>query len=401
MLLLVALRNILRNPRRSLATVVTVAMGACALWLFDGFNAGLMNQYRDNAIHARFGHGQLNTKGYREQVFEKPWEHWIASGEQVAGAVAKLPGVQQVFPRVGFYGLLSTDRVTVSGQGQGVDGAAEAQFFDTINVEQGQNLTTEPDGILLGLGLARALGVKPGDRVTVLTNTVHGSMNGLDFVVTGIFHLGAKEVDDSLFKIQLKAAQRLLDTDRVESIALGLATEDAWDAVARSTIAQLPELEATPFAALDEVYYQHAVDWLNQQFAVIQLIILVIVTLGIVNTVSFTILERQAELGNLRANGDSRLEILLLLGWEGLGLGIIGGILGLSLAAIFTATALRHGIPMPPAPGITRQYHILLELQPRAALRDFALGTTAALLGTLVTATRVALRPIGQALRSF
>src|SRR5476649_2213163 len=73
-----AVRNLSRNLRRTVAVVLTVAVGAGSLFVFDGFNAGIMNQYRENTIHARFAHGQVNEKGYRDQVYEKPWEHWMS-----------------------------------------------------------------------------------------------------------------------------------------------------------------------------------------------------------------------------------------------------------------------------------------------------------------------------------
>ena len=110
----------------------------------------------------------------------------------------------------------------------------KSSFFNTLNVEQGQMLSDQPDGIMLGLGLARALDVHPGDRVTVLANTVNGSMNGLDLTVTGIFHTGSKEFDDMVFRIPLAQAQMLLDTKRVESVSLGMTSVEAWDGFAKA-----------------------------------------------------------------------------------------------------------------------------------------------------------------------
>jgi len=89
MLILVALRNLMRHPRRTFAVLLTVAIGVGSIFLFDGFNTGIMNQYRANAIHARFGHGQINTVGYREKVYEKPWEHWIKDARKVAQDVSR------------------------------------------------------------------------------------------------------------------------------------------------------------------------------------------------------------------------------------------------------------------------------------------------------------------------
>jgi putative ABC transport system permease protein len=398
-----ALRNLLRNPRRTLAVVLTVALGSGSLFIYRGFNHGIMNQYRENTVHSRYGHGEINTAGYRDKVYEKPWEHWIPDWKATADKIKKFPGVEQVFPRVQFFGLLTNGRITVAGRGLGVDGPEEARFFNTLNVEQGEPLSTQTDGILLGRGLARSLDVKPGDRVTILANTVNGSMNGVDLTVTGIFHTGAKEFDDSVYRIQLTEAMKLLDTDRVESIAVGLNSqtwESTWPQLESMIRGNLPELEATPFAVLDKVYYQNSVDWLNSQFGIIQFIILTIVVLGIFNTVSTGILDRKQEIGNLRANGESAGQVIQLLCWEGAALGMIGAAFGIALAWGLNSALLSKGIVMPPAPGLTRQFAVMIEFRPAMAVASFILGATTALFGTVLAAIRVARMPIADALRS-
>lgn len=400
MLIRLALRNLFRNPRRSLAITLTVATGCASILLFLGFNHGIMNQYRENTIHSRYGHGQVNLKGYREKVFEKPWEHWITDWASLSTELRAVPGVKQVFPRLEFFSLLTNGKITVSGRGQGIRGEEESRFFNTINIEEGTPLSNQPDGILLGRGLARALDVKIGDRVTALGTTVNGSMNAADLTVTGIFHTGAKEFDDAVFRVQLDQAQRLLDTDRVESILIGLEQDKAWTGVSRTLLARHPELETTPFNVLDEVYYQHSVDWLDSQFGVIQLIILAIVILGIFNSVSTGILERKQEIGNLRANGESVRQVMALLSSEGLALGLAGALLGVMVSYALEATLLRQGILMPPAPGLTRQFHVLIEFNAAMALWSLLLSSSVALLATLLAATKVARLPIAEALRA-
>lgn len=400
MLFQVALKNLRRNPRRTIVSMLTVGSGTCALLLFHGFNQGIMNQYRDNTVHARFGHGQINVQGYREQVFEKPWEHWLENYDDLALSLQSYPEITHLFPRVDFSALLTNGQITVSGRGQGMLGPAESEFFNTMNIVAGTALNEEPDGILLGMGLARSLGVQPGDRITVLGQTIYGSINGLDLLVTGVFHTGLKEVDDALFKVQLSRAHALLDTNLVESVALGLKDYESWDSFAARFAKDFPALETTPFAVLDKVYYQHAVDWLGQQFHVIQVIILIIVTLGIGNTISFTILERKREIGNLRANGESSWEVLRLLVFEGIYLGLLGASLGAGLAWLLDVTLLQQGILMPPAPGITRQYHVKLNLDLQMTFIAIVLGFATSVVATFFAGQKVVRIPIGEALRS-
>ena len=400
MRLKIALRSLRRNPRRTLTVALTVAVGTGSLFMFHGFNFGIMNQYRENTIRARYGYGQINLQGYREQVFEKPWEHWIGAPAPLLAELTALPGVKQVFPRVEFPALLTNGRINVSGRGQGIDGVAEASFFNTLNVEEGKTLSNEDQGILLGRGLARALNAKVGDRVTVVTNTIGGSINGVDLNVVGVFHTGSKDFDDVVFRVPLARAQTLLDTSSVESVALGLDGLSSWPVVERFVHERHPELEATPFAVLDKVYYQNAVDWLGAQFGVIQFIILGVVVLGIFNTVSSGVLERKQEIGNLRANGDSVGEILALLCAESFAVGVLGAFVGIAGAWILNATLLREGLLMPPSPGITRQFHVRIELQLGMALVTFVMGSACCLFGAWLAGWRVARMPIGEALRS-
>lgn len=261
-------------------------------------------------------------------------------------------------------------------------------------------LSDEPDGILIGRGLANALHLKPGDRLTVLANTIHGSLNGVDLMVTGIFHTGSKEFDDVAFRIPLEQAKKLLDTDKVESIAVGLAHDGDWESFSKRASSQFPSLSATSFAVLDKIYYQNSVDWLKSQFGIIRLIILSIVVLGIFNVVATSIFERKAEIGNLRANGDSKWEVLTLLLSEGAAVGILGAFLGIAIAWALNSGFLAQGILMPPAPGLTRQFHVRIELDLMTALLTFGLGSMSCLIASLLSAWRVVGMSIGNALRS-
>ena len=399
-LLISSLRNLGRNLRRTLAIVVTVALGTGVLFLYHGFNAGIMNQYRENAVHALAGHGLVTTKGYRDQVFERPSDHWMTSAPKVAARLGAIAGVRGVFPRLGLNGLLTNGRVTATARGLGGDGPKEAAFFTTLNFEEGSAFTSEEDGIVLGKGLARALDAHPGTRVTLLTTTVDGTMNAADFVVTGVFHTGSKFVDDTLFRIPLAQAQSLLATEKIEGFAIGLDDTWGWPAVANEIAKASPELEATSFEQLDTLYYGNSVDFLARQYRVVQLIILAIVVLGILGTVTAAVYERRQEIGNLRANGDSRGDVLRLLSVEAVALGIVGGGCGVLLALLVTYGAIPHGVLMPPAPGLTRQFFVRVELQPFEALRAIVLGVAAALTGTVVAALRVTRLSIADALRS-
>ncbi len=396
----IAFRNLFRNIRRSIAILLTVGLGAGALFSFQGFIQGVLNDYRETTIHAYYGNGQLHQKEYRESVYKEPWKHWIADWSKIKSFALKNLNVQQVFPRISIGGMLMHDKVSIVGQGQGIDAQEEASFFSALNIIEGKNLETEENGVLLGKGVAKALGVHPGDEVTLYTKSIHGSISKGKLIVTGIFHTGNVDVDNHLFRIPLHLAQKLLKTDQVESIAFGLADFRNWESISLSLTKAFPSLEAASFAELDKVYYQNSVDWLKMQFYIVQIIIISIVLLGIFNTISSAILERKQEIGNLRANGESTWDVMKLILWEGAFLGIIGSVGGLFLTYVIAKGFLHQGILMPPGPGSSRQFFISFAFTPLMALQTFALSLISSLSASFFAGIRVAKMPITKSLRS-
>ncbi len=400
MLFKIAFRNLCRHFRRTLTLLLTLALGVGALFLYHGFNTGVLRQYKQSIIHAKTGHGQFNTKGYLNEIYSKPHKHWIENSDELIAKLKSYPEVDKVFPRTSFYAVLANGSISVSGRGTAVDGDAEADFFTSVNIVEGETLRGQEDGVLLGIGMARALKAKPGTILTLMGQTVQGRASAVDVTVIGIAHTGVKEADDSSFRIQRKKAANLLDDQGVEAVGVGLKHDDDWDSFAKRARADFPQFDLNAFDELDKVNYQNAVSWLSRQFAVIQIIILFIVTMGITNSFAFAVMERTAEIGNLRANGCSTYSILKLLLCEGFMVGLGGSLLGLASAWLINKVLLRDGISMPPAPGLTRSFAIDLYLEPQMGVTATVLGVIAACIATLIASHKRVRMPIAEALRS-
>jgi len=398
--ILIAFRNLMRNFRRTAAIVLTVAIGAGALFSFAGFIHGILDEYRETTIHSHYGYGQIHTKGYRDSAYEDPVKHWIADWPRLSLFLAGQEEITSVFPRVSFSALIKNGKTTVSGHGEGVDGSKEAEFFTTLNVEEGETLRDQPRGILLGKGLATALNVHPGDSVTVIATSAKSILNDRKFTVAGIFHTGNAHFDKNVFRIPLKDAQELLKTNTVESVSLGLRHLSDWEKAASAIEERFPALEATSFDELDKIYYKHSVDWLNAQFGVVRIIILGIVLLGIFNTVSAAILERKQEIGNLRANGESVFEVMRLIVAEGAFLALFGSLFGIAVAYAVLMGFIDQGLLMPPGPGQTRQFLVTFSFTWPLVLETVLYNALAALVASFLAGIKIARMPIAKALRS-
>ena len=99
----------------------------------------------------------------------------------------------------------------------------------------GRDLTAKSSGeveALIGAGVAKSMNVKVGDGLTLLAVTADGALNGIDVQIVGIVNTGIKEMDDRYLRITLPSAQRLLQSDRVTNLVVGLDETENTDVVA-------------------------------------------------------------------------------------------------------------------------------------------------------------------------
>ena len=362
LILKLAWRNLYRNGRRTAACLFTIAIGTAGLLIYQSFQNGMMNQYREGLIKVRYAHGYVFTKGYYNKVMEKPWTKWISHHETLEKKLIEIDGIVQTFPRIRFSSFLQKGGITLSGYGAGIVSKRENLFFINKNFEHGNDIQNDND-IILGIGLAKGLNAKVGDTIAILSKTVDDKFKKADVVISGIFHTGVKEFDDRAFRINLHVTKKLLNTDAVELIAIQTTGVEVWKDISLQISQTINDVEAIPFEELDSAYYKNAVDFLNSQFNFIRIIILLIVALGIFNIISSGLMERKGEIGSLRANGEFRRRLFIILVVENTLLGLIGGIIGCIVSVLLNSLFLKEGIPIPPAPGMTRSFDVLLEME--------------------------------------
>lgn len=250
--------------------------------------------------------------------------------------------------------MLSHGGRETPGLGMGVESVSEGRFFDQLNFISGQHIQGEADGVILGSGVARALGAKLGDDISVLVTTVPGSLNTLDFKVVGIFEIGARDIDDRFFQIEFSTAQLLMDTTSVEGVAVALAADNGWNSFRNQIQSQDASIEAIAFEELDWMYYGNSIKWLGSQMALFQSILVFVVYLGIVQSLTNLVLSRKEEFAFMRANGESKIRIFGTLVTEASLLCMGGAIFGFVLYYSLANTVLRNGLQLPPPPGFTR-----------------------------------------------
>src|SRR5579872_6659041 len=100
--LLLAFRNVFRNRRRTLMTLVVVAGGVTALLLAGGFFSYMFWGLGENTIHNGVGHLQLYSSDYFQREETHVLENGLADYQEIAARAAQTPHVKAVAPRIEF-----------------------------------------------------------------------------------------------------------------------------------------------------------------------------------------------------------------------------------------------------------------------------------------------------------
>lgn len=358
--MLLALRLLIREPRRTAIALFAIGFGVIALLLAGGFMEWIFWAMRESTIQSQLGHIQIVRPGYLEQGVADPYRFFMPDDGTQERYLNSLAHVREVAPRIGFSGLISHGDATVSFIAEAVDPAREVALSRYLVINEGKSLVAGDNrGVLLGEGLAANLGVVPGDSVALLTTTASGGINAVEGKVRGLFFTSSKSFDDIALRLPLSLAQSLLQTHGVHRWVVLLDDTAYTDAVASKIKAHLAakgeHLEVVPWYRLAD-FYTKTVTLFSRQLGVVAGIIGLIIVLSISNTLIMSVLERTREIGTMLALGNRRRQVLTLYVSEGLWLGVIGGLAGLAIGALLAYLISMIGIPMPPPPGMKRGY---------------------------------------------
>ncbi len=407
-----ALRNLLRNRRRSLMTLFAMVLGLMAVLLFGGYIRDITYALQSDYVRLT-GHLQIQHKGYFLYGSGNPAAYGISEYEKVISVLKRdpvlAPMVAVVTPTLQFGGIAGNFAAGVSrtiyANGIVVEDQSRMRQWNDYGLrvlrKQLTLLGTPSDSAVIGTGVARvlqlctALGVshcappperplvsgaaaalpddianlamasQPGSpdakdpvqpRIEILAANSRGAPNVAAVNVVRADFQGIKELDDVYVALHLAQAQKLIfgnEAPKASAISVLLHHTDQTPK-ARARLEELFEtsLKGDPLEILDyetlNPFYGQTLSMFGAIFGFISVLIGAVVLFTIGNTMSMTVVERTVEIGTVRAMGLRRSGIRRMFLAEALVLGIAGSLLGVAMAMGMAAAINAVGLTWTP-----------------------------------------------------
>jgi ABC-type lipoprotein release transport system permease subunit len=325
-----AWRNIWRHKRRTIIIVLAMSLTLALMMFYDGLMYGFTDVIYGNAVKVLGGNIQVHAQGYRSQATSTPLLP-LADPQAVVDAAESDPLVLAATQRINTGGLVTSREGAFAVGITGVQPEKEL----TVNiigqyVKEGRNLTSDDtDNILIGKGLADAMDVKVGDRITLVGRSQHKQMRQRTMTVVGIYDLGMVDIEKQTVYITLGEAQELYDVGNATEVSVFLKQIGKESAVISRMKSDLPSgYEIEPFQA----NYPDLASAINTKGGVMNIfsvIIIAIAGVGILNLLLMAVYERTREIGMLGAMGLRPRQISLLFILEGIMIGLVGVAVGI------------------------------------------------------------------------
>ena len=330
-ILRLAWRNIWRNTRRTAVTVAAMALSLAVTIVYAAMVEGYMVTMERDALDAEMGVAQVFAQGYQDRPS-------IYSVMEDAPAVvdrlraAGLPAAARLLGG----GLMAAGESSAGVQLRGIDVAAEQDVLSVAGmVKEGRWLdAAHPNGVVLGLRLARTLGVTVGDEVVMLSQATDGSIANSLGVVRGVLATVSEPTDRAGVFLTAGAFREFFQLEEGAHQII-VKRPDVVDLTALEARIQAaaPGHQVMTWRALVPVMAS-MMDSLGGLMAFLMFIINVAIAIVILNAMLMAVFERIKEFGVLKALGVAPLQVLAMIYAE-------------SFLQVNYAESQKHGLVMP------------------------------------------------------
>lgn len=339
LLLKLAWRNIWRNGRRTAITILALAMGVTAIVSIHSFRIVATDEMIRGITLGMVGHLQVHGVGYQETP---EMSNVVPEAATIETKVLQaLPGAQ-VEKRVVGAGLGGSGESASAVMVMGIDPQNQSSR-ELFVIEKGRALdSAQAREAIVGNGLAEQLNLKPGSELVLVGQAADGSLANDRFTVVGTGDVGSYEANATTVVLPLKEAQSFFALDQgVHQVIVRLPKDEENLAPVVANVRNALNTDKLEVLSWTEILpeFKSAIDAKAKNQRMIDVVVFLIVSLGVLNTMTMSTFERTREFGVMASLGTRRGRILTMVVLEVLLLGLVGFLIG--VAASF---AILHGI---------------------------------------------------------
>lgn len=231
-------KGLFRDRSRSLFPLLTVAIGVSLVVLLDAYQRGAMDGMFRAMSSFVTGHLRVTTRAYAKAGAD------ASNDLALFGVDSILVGLKRDFPevtwtpRTRFGGLVDVPdsagdtRLQSPAAGLAVDlseGSPEREILKLDKSLASGRLPSASGEMLLSEDFARRLGVKLGDKVTLVSSTMNGSIATWNFILSGTVRFGISAMDRGAMLCDIRDIQQALDMPDAADMVLGFLPRDQYD----------------------------------------------------------------------------------------------------------------------------------------------------------------------------
>jgi lipoprotein-releasing system permease protein len=311
-----------------------IALGVAALIIVLSVMNGFQKEVRDRMLSV-ISHVEL----FDAQGGALP--DWQATATAARGD-ARVVGAA---PFVSAQALVSQGEAMRGAVIRGIDPVREAEVTDLArSLQRGVLESLQPGQwhVVLGAELARLLGARIGDKVTLISPSGQVTPAGVvprlkQFTLTGVFESGHYEYDSGLALIHLDDAARLFRTEGPTGVQLRLAdVQQARDAAADLQQRLGPLVTVRDWTRTNRNWYD-AVQVEKRMMFIILTLIVAVAAFNLVSTLVMTVTDKRADIAILRTLGASPRSVMGIFVVQGAASGVIGTLSGVALGLLVAA----------------------------------------------------------------
>lgn len=215
-------------------------------------------------------------------------------------------------------------------------------FGKSARIVEGSFDISEPETIVMGYELARLLSVSVGDTVSILAVSGDSSTDlfpeNAELRVTGLFKTGCYDIDNAYSFVSRESGIALSGSGGTVLAGVKLDDLDADRRFLARLSSELPDAKGESWRTYNRAFFG-ALQVEKNMLLLLVVLIFVVVTVNIYNSMRKSVYERREEVSVLTALGARPRQLQLIFVSGGLGIGLSGGVLGL-LGGLFLSVRI-------------------------------------------------------------